>query len=166
MILECQNISPLSPTEHLREPSVRFARSHLWVDESERIGHLAREDANWTKFFILKKNHNLIPLRMLHSRLGWIVYDLKFHRTYISSCFFFTSFGDIERWVGYGWLELLIIYTHHEDLICTSYNLALLVYEFRIHMWGGGVIIRIGFLPVPKNKGTEKGVVGDGMGFN
>ena len=26
---------------HLREPSVRFARSH---DESERIGHLARED--------------------------------------------------------------------------------------------------------------------------
>ena len=28
---------------HLREPSVRFDRSHL--DESERIGHLAREDA-------------------------------------------------------------------------------------------------------------------------
>ena len=27
---------------HLREPSVRFARSHL--DESERIGHLAHED--------------------------------------------------------------------------------------------------------------------------
>ena len=30
--------------EHLREPSVRFTRSHLMVDESERIGHLPRKD--------------------------------------------------------------------------------------------------------------------------
>ena len=38
-------MSQLQVKVHLREPSVRFARSHLpGVDESERIGHLASED--------------------------------------------------------------------------------------------------------------------------
>ena len=44
---------------HLPEPSVRFARSHLLIDESERIGHLAREDVQletMAKYFDIQES--------------------------------------------------------------------------------------------------------------